>query len=95
MPDTSFRTMRHRIGTDQEKEGRDVDTMKREFVPEQYAAAIRGGRAARGYSVRQVSEGTGIPVWRITSLERGQITPKPGEFSKLWSFLSTGEPQGK
>jgi hypothetical protein len=58
------------------------------FVPEKFVSALRGGRVLQGYTVGQVSRGTGIPTWRIRAFEAG-LQPSVEEFAQLWDFLST------
>jgi transcriptional regulator with XRE-family HTH domain len=54
--------------------------------------AIRIVRTVRGYSRRELSERSSIPVGRIGSIENGGI-PKPDELQKIWCALSSGEAQ--
>jgi len=53
----------------------------------EFATALRAGRLLRGYTLKQVSAATGIPSWRLTSLERGDDAPVFEEFVTVWTFL--------
>jgi len=63
--------------------------MNKPRVPVHFEFALRGARAVRGFSLRQVSEGTGISVWRLGHFEKGSLRPAPSEFAKIWWFLSS------
>lgn len=54
----------------------------------QFATALRAGRLLRGYTQKQVAEATGIPSWRLASLERGDDAPVFEEFVAVWTFLA-------
>lgn len=64
-------------------------------VPRDFATALRAGRTIRGFSVRDVAQGTGLTMWKLVSFEKGEEIPRPEEFARLWSFLSTGEPTAR
>lgn len=50
--------------------------------------ALRVGRMLRGKSHRELSEATGIPVWRLRAFERGESRVRPEEFVRLWAYLA-------
>jgi hypothetical protein len=50
--------------------------------------ALRVGRMLRGKSHRDLSEATGIPVWRLRAFDRGESRVRPDEFVRLWAFLA-------
>ncbi len=58
-------------------------------VPEQFGTALRAARLIRGLTQVQVAAATGVPAWRLRSLERGQGIPHPVEFTAIWNFLTT------
>src|SRR5262245_21833664 len=59
------------------------------WVPSQFAIAIRAGRLLRGLSLRAVEKGSGVPTWRLSSIEKGVTKPAPEEFATVWGFLSS------
>jgi transcriptional regulator with XRE-family HTH domain len=58
-------------------------------IPDQFAVALRGARAIRGLTLRQLSEESGVPTWRLSSFERGASVPEADEFAKVWGALSS------
>jgi hypothetical protein len=59
---------------------------------ESIAIALRAVRQIRGYSLTDVSQGSGVPVRRLAAFEEERRTPTASEFSKVWSFLSSDPP---
>jgi hypothetical protein len=57
-----------------------------------FAEAIKVGRIVRGLSVRELSEGTGIPTWLLRAYESGKSQVRPETFVVIWKYLSSGEP---
>jgi predicted secreted protein len=53
--------------------------------------AVRLGRLIRGKSHRELSDATGIPVWRLRAFERGESHVRASEFVRLWAYLAHDE----
>ena len=51
--------------------------------------AIQVGRALRGMTQRELAEASGLPVWRVWSLEHGVKPPKPDELAKILMALTS------
>lgn len=58
-------------------------------VPDEFQIALRAGRLLRGYTLADVARATGIPGWRLSSVERGIAKLDPDEFGAIWRFLSS------
>jgi hypothetical protein len=53
------------------------------------AAALRVARLVRGYSLERTAAGSGVPEWRLRAWERGNASPPPDEFIRVWDFLAS------
>jgi hypothetical protein len=64
--------------------------------PERFelGAAIRIGRMVRGFTQLQLSDLSGVPLWRLQVLERGYKAVRPEEFLRLWACLSSERYRG-
>jgi len=60
--------------------------------PDRLGDALWAARLVRGKTYRDCEEATGVPSWRIRSLELGTGKTRPDEFARLWAYLRTGEP---
>jgi hypothetical protein len=67
-------------------------TMGETLPDKRYGAALRMARLIRGESLREVSLATGVPAWRLTSIERGDALPRLKELAVIWDHLSTDPP---
>jgi hypothetical protein len=57
-------------------------------VLSELAVAARAARYIRGFTLAEVSAGTGIPVWQLVAFERGSTGLEADDFGALWKFLS-------
>jgi hypothetical protein len=53
--------------------------------------AVRVGRLVRRKSHRDVSDATGISVWRLRAFERGESRVRPEELIRIWRYLTRDE----
>jgi hypothetical protein len=51
--------------------------------------ALRTARLPRGYTLGETATATQLTLTRLVRIERGEVTPRHQEFTKVWNFLAS------
>lgn len=60
-----------------------------------FSQALDIGCRLRDLSLRDVRNATGVPLEVLRAYRRGDATPGPADFVRIWEFLSSDPPRRK